>query len=95
MSFYLPGTADVQDNIYIRWELLKCCSDRAADLLLVLLNVMHVTHSLLLSKLPAWLRKVAAAASWVRLDVIGVPLLDVPLQAELSRNCAIGMKAIA
>lgn len=95
MSFYLPSTADVQDNIYIRWKLLKCCSDRAADLLLVLLNGMHLTHSFLLSKLPAWLRKVAEVVSWVRLDVISVSLLDVPLQAELSGNLAIGMKAVA
>lgn len=56
---------------------------------------MHLTHSFLLSKLPAWLRKVAEVVSWVRLDVISVSLLDVPLQAELSGNLAIGMKAVA
>lgn len=37
----------------------------------------------------------AEVVSWVRLDVISVSLLDVPLQAELSGNLAIGMKAVA
>lgn len=94
MSFYLPSAADVRDNIYIRWKLLKCRSDRAADLLLVLLNARRLAHSLLFSKLPAWLRKVLPCAL-LRLDVIRASLLDVRVQAALSGNVAIGMKAVA